>query len=119
MRARPVVAEGETAPADDGLLVPNASNRRRAGAGDYEFAIRARMGPDAGGGRIVSGPDAQEPGNAPRLAPGRSAFKLASPRPDSDRTAVGLIEPGACQGCIDKRSQGGRRGIEIDMNIGR
>ena len=95
MRARSVVAKGETPASEDGLLITNACDGRRPGAGDDEPAIRARMGADAGGRRIVPGLDAQELRQSrrdPRLV--ARAFEPGEPEADRDRSGVGLIEPG-------------------------
>ena len=94
MRARAVVAERETAPADDRLLAPHAGDRRGAGAGDDQPAIRARMGADAGGrshrsrrGRAKSRERPPRPASA-SLSP----LNPASPRPIAIEPPIGFVE---------------------------
>ena len=120
MRARAVIAEREAASADDGFLALNACDRRRAGPGDHQAAVRAGVRADAGGGRVVRRAHKPKAGKsrrhsrlvAPLLEPGK-------PEADRNRFPMNIGEPGLSQGLVDDRSHGRDCGGEIDMNVRR
>ncbi len=61
-RQRAVVAEQEAAAADHGFAVADASDRRRASAGDHQRAVAAAMGAEAAGDGVIGGAHAGEIG---------------------------------------------------------
>ena len=120
MRAGSVVAEREPAPANDGFLTLNACDRRRAGAGDHQPAVRAGVGADAGGGGVVRRahqPKAGKSGGHPRLV--ASLLEPGEPEPYRNRSPMKVGQPGVSQGLIDDRAHGCDRGGEIDVNVRR
>ena len=120
MGARPIVAEGEAASADDGLLSLDPGDRRRAGAGDHQPAIGAGMSADACGHSIVRRP--HEAQVRKRLDdPRRIARVLDSGEPESDRDPrpVGAGEPGLGHHLADDSAQDGDRSGKVDMDIRR
>ena len=98
----------------------NARDRRRAGAGDDEFAIRAGVGADAGNRSVVH--CAHEAKIRKSGRDSRGVIRVLEPRkPEAhgDRSGVGFAEPGLSQNLLDDRPHGRDRSCEIDMDIGR
>ena len=120
MGARSVVAEREAASANDGFRGPNARDRRRAGAGDHQPAVRAGVRADAGGGRVVRRAYEAKAGKSrrhPRLV--ASLLEPRKPESDCDRPPVAVAEPRLSESLVDDRAHGRDRGGKIDMNVRR
>jgi hypothetical protein len=118
--ARSVVAERESASADDGFVALNAGDRRRPGAGDDEPAVRAGMGADAGGGGVVR--CAYEPKARKSRRHSRLVALLLEPRkPEShcDPPPIAVAESGLSQSLVDDRAHSRDRSGKIDMNVRR
>ena len=120
MGARPVVAEGETAAANDGFLSPDPGDRRRAGAGDHKPAVGAGVGADAGGHSVVRRP--HEAKARKRLDDPRRVARVLDPRePEADRQSrpVGARRARLLHDLADDRAQYRDRCGKIDMDIRR
>ena len=120
MRARSVVAERESASANDGFLALNARDRRRAGAGDHQPAVRAGVRADASGGRVVRRahkPKAGKSRGHSRLV--ASLLEAGKPESHCDRPPIAFAEPGLSQNLVDGRAHSRDRGGKIDMNVRR
>ena len=101
-------------------VAPNAGDRRRAGAGDDEPAVRARMRADAGGGGVVRRahePKARKSRRDSRLV--APVLESGEPEADRDSPPIGVAEPGLSQNLVDDRAHSRDRRGKIDMNIGR
>ena len=120
MGARSVVAERKAASANDRFFSLNARDRRRAGAGDHQPAVRAGVRADAGGGRVVRRahePKAGKGRRHPRLV--ASLLEAGKPESHCDPLPIAVAEPGLSQSLVDDRAHGRDRGGEIDMNVRR
>ena len=101
-------------------VASNARDRRRAGAGDHQPAVRAGVRADAGGGRVVRRahePKAGKSRRHSRLV--ASLLEPGEPETDRDRSPMNVAEPGLSQSLIDDRAHSRDRGGEIDMNVRR
>ena len=120
MGARAVVAEREAASADDGFPSANARDRRRAGPGDHEPAVRAGMGADASGHGVIRGAD--KPVARKRVHDRRRVARLLDSRePEANRDSrlISARKPRIVHDVADDRAQDGDRGGAIDMDIRR
>ena len=116
----PSSPSAKSAPADDRLLAPNPGDRGRAGAGDDQPAVRAGVGADAGGGRIVRRAHQAKAGKGGRYSR-RVAFFLepGEPEADRDQPPIGVLKSGLRQKLVDDRPQRGDGAGKINMDVRR
>ena len=101
-------------------VASNARDRRRAGAGDHQPAVRAGVRADAGGGRVVRRahePKAGKSRRHSRLV--ASLLEPGEPETHCDRPPIDVAEPGLSQSLVDDRAHSRDRGGKIDMNVRR